>query len=78
MALLLKAITFIISLAAGLLAAREIYDLLPSWNGEGWLLVALDAGSLLLAFVLIAGLVYYLLNDMTRWLLKKIKRPPKA
>lgn len=75
MAWLVKAVMMIISLAAGMLAAREIYRLLPSWEGEGWPLVAMDAGFLSLAFVLVAGLAYYLLNDFGRWLLGKISRP---
>ena len=78
MARLLKALTVIISLATGLLAAREVYALLPDWDRESWPLVALDAGFLFLAFLLISGLAYYLLGDMGRWLLEKIKRPPKA
>ena len=78
MARLLKALTAIISLATGLLAAREVYALLPSWEGETWPWIALDVGFLFLAFLLIFGLVYYLLGDMKRWLLERIKRPPKA
>jgi len=78
MAQLLKALTTIISLAAGLLAAREVYMLLPSWEGETWPWVALDVGFLFLAFVMITGLIYYLLSDMARWLLQRNNRPPRA
>ncbi|MBU4567123.1 MAG: hypothetical protein KMY53_08385 [Desulfarculus sp.] len=78
MAQLLKVLTVIISLAAGLLAAREVYALLPSWQGETWPWVALDAGFLFLAFAMISGLSYYLLDDMVRWLLARNNRPPKA
>jgi len=78
MAQLLKALMMIISLAAGLLAAREVYMLLPSWEGETWPWVALDVGFLFLAFLLISGLAYYLLGDMVRWLLQRNNRPPKA
>ncbi|MCF8041377.1 MAG: hypothetical protein K9K65_06370 [Desulfarculaceae bacterium] len=77
MARLLKFLTVIISLATGLLTSREIYGLLPSWEGESWPWVALDAGSLLLAFFLISGLVYYVISDMSRWLLDKSRRPPR-
>lgn len=75
---LVKALTLLLSLAAGLLAARGVYDLLPSWEGEDWSWVALDTGSLLLAFWLICALVYYFLSDLGRWLLAKVKRPPGA
>lgn len=78
MAQLLKALTVIISLAAGLLAAREVYALLPSWEGETWPWVTLDAGFLFLAFAMISGLTFYLLSDMVRWLLHRNKRPPRA
>ena len=77
MALLFKVLTAIISLATGLLAAREVYVLLPSWEKETWPWMALDIGFLFLAFLLIFGLVYYLLGDMRRWLLERTKRPPE-
>ncbi|MCB2193530.1 MAG: hypothetical protein KQI62_18290 [Deltaproteobacteria bacterium] len=74
---LFKTLSVIISLATGLVAAREVYLLLPAWENESWPWVALDAGSLFLAFFLISGLAYYVLGDAGRWLLQRIKQPPK-
>jgi hypothetical protein len=75
---LLRAITVLCSLATGWWAAREIYLMLPAWQGETWPWVALDVGSLLLAFSLVFVVVYFVLDDAWRRLLTKKQRPPKS
>lgn len=78
MARLLKVATIVCSLATGWFAAREIYLMLPAWQGESWPWVVLDLGSLLLAFSLVFVVVYFVLNDTWRRLLAKKERPPKT
>jgi uncharacterized membrane protein YagU involved in acid resistance len=52
--------------------------MLPAWQGETWPWVALDVGSLLLAFSLVFVVVYFVLDDAWRRLLTKKQRPPKS
>ncbi len=74
---LTKAVVAMFSLAVGLAATGEICAMLPSWEGESRLMVAVDAVFLLLSLVLVSGLVYYLLSDVGLWLLKKLQGPPR-